>query len=36
MVITEVGYLLLTLSSVAVLLFLWLGFASLTGPRRDK
>jgi hypothetical protein len=36
MVITEIGYLFLTLSAVAVLLFCWLGFASLTGPRRDK
>jgi hypothetical protein len=36
MVITEIGYLLLTLSAVAVLLFCWLGFASLIGPRRDK
>jgi hypothetical protein len=36
MVITEIGYLLLTLSAVAVLLFCWLGFASLTNLRRDK
>ena len=36
MVITELGYLLLTLSAVAVLLFCWLGFASLTNLRRDK
>jgi hypothetical protein len=36
MVITEIGYLFLTLSAVAVLLFCWLGFACLTGPRRDK
>jgi hypothetical protein len=36
MVITEIGYLLLTLSAVAVLLFCWLGFASLSSPRRDK
>jgi hypothetical protein len=36
MVITEIGYLFLTLSAVAVLLFCWLGFASLTSPRRDK
>jgi hypothetical protein len=36
MVITEIGYLFLTLSAVAVLLFCWLGFASLAGPRRDK
>ena len=36
MVITEIGYLLLTLSAVAVLLFCWLGFTSLTSPHRDK
>ena len=36
MVITEIGYLFLTLSAVAVLLFCWLGLACLTGPRRDK
>jgi hypothetical protein len=36
MVITEIGYLFLTLSAVAVLLFCWLGFASLAGTRRDK
>jgi hypothetical protein len=36
MVITEIGYLFLTLSAVAVLLFCWLGFASLAGPRRNK
>jgi hypothetical protein len=34
MVITEIGYLLLTLCAVAVLLFCWLGF--VTSPRRDK
>jgi hypothetical protein len=36
MVITEIGYLLVTLSAVSVLLFCWLGFVSLTSPRRDK
>jgi hypothetical protein len=36
MVITEIGYLLLTLSAVAVLLFCWLGLASLMNPNRDK
>ena len=36
MVIKEFGYLLLTLAGVAVLLFCWLGYASLSGPRRDK
>jgi hypothetical protein len=36
MVITEIGYLLLMLSAVAVLLFCWLGYASLSGQRRDK
>jgi hypothetical protein len=36
MVITEIGYLLLALSAVAVLLFCWLGFASLTNLHRDK
>ena len=36
MVITELGYLFLTLSAVAVVLFCWLGFASLTNLRRDK
>jgi len=36
MVITEIGYLLLMLSAVAVLLFCWLGFTSLTSLRRDK
>jgi len=36
MIITEIGYLLLTLFAVAVLLFCWLGLTSLTSPRRDK
>lgn len=36
MVITEIGYLLLTLSAVAVLLFCWLGIACRTNPNRDK
>jgi hypothetical protein len=36
MIITEIGYLLLTLSAVAVLLFCWLGLASLTNLNRDK
>ena len=36
MVIKEFGYLLLALSAVAVLLFCWLGCASLWNPRRDK
>jgi hypothetical protein len=36
MVITEIGYLLLTLSTVAVLLFCWLGYACVSGQRRDK
>lgn len=36
MVITEIGYLFLTLSAVAVLLFCWLGCACLWNPRRDK
>ncbi len=36
MVITEIGYLLLALSAVAVLLFGWLGYASLSGQRRDQ
>jgi len=36
MVITEIGYLLLSLSAAAVLLFCWLGFTSLSSPRRDK
>jgi hypothetical protein len=36
MVIKEFGYLLLTLAGVAVLLFCWLGYASLSSPRRDK
>jgi hypothetical protein len=36
MVITEIGYLLLTLSAVAVLLFCWLGFACRGNPGRDK
>jgi len=36
MVITEIGYLLLSLSAAAVLLFCWLGLASLSSPRRDK
>jgi hypothetical protein len=36
MIITEIGYLLVTLSGVAVLLFCWLGYASLTNLRRDK
>ena len=36
MVITEIGYLLLALSAVAVLLFCWLGLASLTNLHRDK
>jgi uncharacterized membrane protein len=36
MVITEIGYLLLTLSAVAVLLFCWLGYASLSDQHRDK
>lgn len=36
MVITEIGFVLLALSAVAVLLFCWLGLASLSSPRRDK
>jgi hypothetical protein len=36
MVITEIGYLLLTLFVVAVLLFCWLGYASFTNLRRNK
>jgi len=36
MVITELGYLFLTLSVVAVLLFCWLGCACFWSPRRDK
>ena len=36
MIITEIGYLLLALSAVAVLLFCWLGLASLTNLNRDK
>ena len=36
LVMPEIGYLLLTLAAVAVLLFCWLGFASLTNLRRDK
>ena len=36
MVITELGYLLLTLSVLAVLLFCWLTSASLWSLRRDK
>jgi len=36
MVITEIGYLLLALSAVAVLLFCWLGFACRTNLHRDK
>jgi hypothetical protein len=36
MVITEIGYLLLTLFAAAVLLFCWLGVACLSSPRRDK
>ncbi len=36
MVITEIGYLLLALSALAVLLFCWLTSASFYGPRRDK
>ena len=36
LVITEIGYLLLMLSAVAVLLFCWLGFTSLTSLRRDQ
>ena len=36
MVITEIGYLLLALSAVAVLLFCWLGLASITNLHRDK
>ena len=36
MVITEIGYLFLTLSAVAVLLFCCLGCACFWSPRRDK
>jgi len=36
MVITELGYLLLALSVLAVLLFCWLTSASVSSPRRDK
>jgi uncharacterized membrane protein len=36
MIITEIGYLLLTLCAVAVLLFCWLGYASLADPRGDE
>ena len=36
MLITEIGYLLLALSAVAVLLFCWLGLASITNLHRDK
>ena len=35
MVITVIGYLLLALSAVAVVLFCWLGVASLSSSRRD-
>ena len=36
MVITELGYLLLALSVLAVLLFCWLTSASVSSLRRDK
>jgi hypothetical protein len=36
LVMPEIGYLLLTLSAVAVLLFCWLGFTSLSDLHRDK
>jgi hypothetical protein len=36
MVITELGYLFLALSVLAVLLFCWLTSATLWSPRRDK
>jgi hypothetical protein len=36
MVITELGYLFLALSVLAVLLFCWLTSACLSSPRRDK
>jgi hypothetical protein len=36
MMITELGYLFLTLFAVAVVLFCWLGFASISNLRRDK
>jgi hypothetical protein len=36
MVITELGYLFLALSALAVVLFCWLTSASLWSARRDK
>lgn len=36
MVLTAVGYLLLFLSGVAVCLFCWLSYASLTGAARPQ
>ena len=36
MILTAVGYLLLFLSGVAVCLFCWLSYSSLTGAARPK